>query len=127
MRFASTAARCVAAALVGVVASVAVVLEAGRWWGLLLGIAAVVATTFAWPPGWSTRLPFGAAYIVALVILMQPRPEGDFLIAADAHGYLVFGLALVVLTATISTLPRPRASHYQPPTTHNGAHDQHST
>jgi apolipoprotein N-acyltransferase len=116
--------RIAVAALVGAIASLAVVIESGRWWGLLLGYAAVLATTYACPPGWTTRLPFGLAYLVVLVVALQPRPEGDFLISADVTGYLVMGLGLVVMLATLSTLPRPTGWASGPSTPQNGDHGQ---
>ena len=114
--------RIAAAALVGASASLAVVVESGRWWGLLLGYAAVLAVVLACPPGWTTRLPFGLAYVVVLVAALIPRPEGDILISADVPGYLVLGLGLLVMLATLSTLPRPTTWAAAPLTPQNGAH-----
>jgi hypothetical protein len=117
------ALRATAAGLLGALASLAVVLQGAGWWGLLLAYAAVLSTTFAIPPGWSSRLPFGLAYVGVLVVALQPRPEGDFLVSADTPGYAVLALGFVVVLLTVATLPRPRAFGLGGPTTQNGARE----
>lgn len=74
--------------------------------GLPLAIAATAATSYALPGGWGTRFPFGLGWLVVPGYTAQQRPEGDYLVAADAHGYalLGFGLALLMFSI-ISTRP----------------------
>jgi len=93
--------------VVGAGSAVAAVAVHGHWWGLALTIAAVLATLVALGPGWATRLPFAAGFGLGVLRLALGRPEGDFLVAADAPGYLLLLLALVVVAAAVATLPRP--------------------
>ena len=93
----------VAGALTGV-AGVAV---HGHWWGLALASAAALATLLAVGPGWSTRLPFAAGFGLVVLLLAIGRPEGDYVLAATAQGYLMLGLTLVVVAVALATLPRP--------------------
>ncbi|WP_372734779.1 hypothetical protein [Nocardioides sp.] len=90
----------------GVTASVAAVMVHPRWWGLLLAIAAVLAATRAWSPGWQ-RVAFAAGFVVVLGFAMTPKAEGDYLIASDAQGYALLALGLGVVAAAVATLPRP--------------------
>ena len=92
---------------VGAVSAVAAVAVHGRWWGLGLAIAAVLTSLVAVGPGWSTRLPFAVGFVGMVVRLALTRPEGDYVLAADAQGYLLLGLALVVAGFSLGTLPRP--------------------
>jgi len=77
------------------------------WWGLLLGTAATLAGLFGLPRGWLTRLPYAAAWAGMVGYLTIPPPGGGYAIGADASGYTVAGLALVVLVVAAATLPRP--------------------
>lgn len=77
------------------------------WWGLLLGAAATAATLYALPGGWWLRAPFGVGFVAAVGYLSVPRPEGDYVISADANGYLLLGIGVVVLVVSLATLPRP--------------------
>jgi hypothetical protein len=93
--------------LAGLAAGVATVAVYQWWWGLLLATAATLAGLVAAPRGWWTRLPFAVGYAAAVTLLAVPRGEGDYLVASTAQGYVVIGLALVVLMGAIITLPRP--------------------
>ena len=92
---------------VGAVSAVAAVALHGRWWGLALATTAIAATLVAVGPGWSTRLPFAAGFGAVVLRLALTRPEGDFVLAADAPGYLLLALALLVAAFSVATLPRP--------------------
>jgi hypothetical protein len=94
--------------LVGAVTGLAAVLVHQRWWSLALVVAAVGATVAALPPGWRTRLPFALGFAAVLALAMTPRGEGDYLVAADAHGYVLLALGLAVVLTAIVTLPRPQ-------------------
>jgi hypothetical protein len=92
----------------GAATALATVLLHPLWWGLALSIAATLATLWALPRGWLTRLPFALGW-VALVAWMSPqRDEGDFVISSDSAGYALLGFSLVVLVVAVATLPRPR-------------------
>lgn len=99
--------RAVVLLVVGAVSAVAAVAVHGHWWGLALAGAAALATLVAVGPGWSTRLPFAAGFGLVVVRLAVTRPEGDFVLAADVHGYLMLALTLVVVAVALATLPRP--------------------
>lgn len=92
---------------VGAVAGVAAVAVHQRWWGLLLAVAAVIATAVALPRGWWTRLPFALGFLVPLGLAMTPRGEGDYLVPGNTRGYVLLGLGVVVLVIAVTTLPRP--------------------
>jgi peptidoglycan/LPS O-acetylase OafA/YrhL len=91
----------------GAVVGVAAVALHTIWWGLLLGGLATAATVYALPAGWWLRAPFGVGWAGLVAYLSVPRPEGDYVISSDANGYLLLGLALVVLAVSLATLPRP--------------------
>ncbi len=78
-------------------------------WGLPLAVAATLLTLLALPAGWWTRLPFALGWTGLVAWVVSPRPEGDYVISSDVQGYVVIGLALLVLVLGIATLPRPRA------------------
>lgn len=75
-------------------------------WAMLLAVATALLMLFAAPPGWGTRLPFGIGFVLAVGVLAVPRPEGDYLLSNDVAGYLLIGVAVLVLTLSIATLPR---------------------
>ncbi len=104
--------------VVGAGSGVAAVAVHGHWWGLALAAAAVLATLVAVGPGWTTRLPFAVGFGLVVARLAVARPEGDYVVAADAKGYLLLLLALVVVATAIATLPRPGRvrRHEQVPT-----------
>lgn len=77
------------------------------WWGLLLGTAATGAGLLGLPRGWLTRTPYAAGWAAMVGYLTLPPPGGGYAIGADAAGYAVAGLALVVLVLAVATLPRP--------------------
>ena len=97
----------VALLLGGAVVGLATVALHTIWWGLLLGALATAATVYALPAGWWLRAAFGVGWAVAVGYLSVPRPEGDYVISADANGYLLLGLAVAVLVVSLATLPRP--------------------
>jgi len=77
----------------------------GRTEGLLLAVLATVAAVYALPGGrWFTRLPFGAGWMLVVFYASRPRPEGDYLVAADARGYVLLGAGVVVLMYSLLTV-----------------------
>ena len=59
--------------------------------------------------GWLTRLPFALGYVGVVLVAIGTRPEGDFVVASSARGYLLLLLTLLVLVVAVVTLPRPAA------------------
>lgn len=94
--------------VVGAGTGIATVALHQLWWGFLLAFAATLATAYALPPGWWSRLAFVVGWVLMVGWLALPRPEGDYLISSDVAGYAVLGLGLVLLTFGIATLPRPK-------------------
>ena len=99
--------RAAALLVAGVVTAVAAVVLHARPWGVLLAVAAVLAALLTLPAGWSMRLPFGLGFVLGVGRLATRRGEGDYLVAGDAAGYVVLGLAVVVAAVALATLPRP--------------------
>jgi hypothetical protein len=80
------------------------------WWGLALALAATTALLLAAPPGLWTRVPFALGYAGVVGLASVPRPEGDYLLAADLEGYVVLGAALGALVFSFATLRGPAQS-----------------
>ncbi|WP_166133371.1 DUF6113 family protein [Nocardioides ochotonae] len=104
--------------LLGAATAVATVAVHGRWWGLLLGLAATLATEAALPSGWTRRVAWATGWVVMVGYLAVPRSEGDYVIAGDLPGYAVLITAAVVALVALATLPgRSRMRTPLPPTT----------
>jgi hypothetical protein len=88
------------------VASVAVHREA---WGWPLAVLAPVAAAVALPAGGWVRLPWCLAWGGTVFAASFARPEGDYLIGADAEGYGLLAAALVTGVAGIAGLLPRRA------------------
>lgn len=78
------------------------------WWGLGLAAAATVAALAALPPGWWCRLAFAIGFALMVAYLVPQRPEGDYAIGTDTQGYVVIGLAFLVLLVGLATTRGPR-------------------
>lgn len=102
-RTALRVASAVALLVVGGGAGLAAVLLHQRGWGLALGLLTALTTTIALPPGWWSRLPFMLGWMAAVLVGLKPRPEGDYLIPADAAGYLLLGGSFGVLLLALAT------------------------
>ena len=76
-------------------------------WGLLLSAVATFATLVWLPPGWWSRLPFALGWAGLVGSVVSPRPEGDYAIRQGLAGYLLLGIAVLVLGFAVATLPRP--------------------
>lgn len=101
----------VAALAAGVFLSLCTVALHGYVWGLLLGLATVVACLVALPGGWWSRLPFATGWSALVALTSGERREGDYLIASDVNGYLLLAAAVVVficgLLGLVSHDPAP--------------------
>ncbi len=75
--------------------------------GSVLLVLATAATAYALPGGFSTRLAFGAGWLAVAFYASRPRPEGDYLVAADARGYTLLASGVVLLLFCTTTLRRP--------------------
>ena len=97
----------VALLVAGAVTGVAAVAVHQRWWSLALVVATVAATVLAVPPGWWSRLPFALGFAGVLGLAMTPRSEGDYLIPANARGYVLLAVGFLAFLIAVATLPRP--------------------
>lgn len=93
--------------LLGAVVGIASVALHQSWGFLVLILAATFAALVALPAGWA-RAGFALGFGLVVLRSMLPRPEGDYLIAADSYGYALLVLTLVLVVVTIGTLPRRR-------------------
>ncbi|MEV5505881.1 DUF6113 family protein [Streptomyces orinoci] len=98
-------------ALVGLAGSL---VQAG-WFpgGLLLALLAVAGVTYGGVTATGTRTGgavAGAGWLLAVVLALGNRPEGDFLFPAGLTTYvfLLGGMVLAVMCATLAGLPQPR-------------------
>ena len=83
-----------------------------EWWPMLaLVAAALAAVLLALPRAWWSRPPFAAGFVTVVALSSVPREEGDYLVGADATGYTLLGLSLVLVVLTLATLPRPIWRH----------------
>lgn len=98
----------VASVLLGLAVGVASVALHTEWWTLGLAVATTLVLLRALTPGWWSRLSFGIGWVLVVAMTVSPRDEGDYLVSGDAQGYLLVGLAVVVLVVSLGTLPLPR-------------------
>lgn len=79
------------------------------WWGLALGLGAAALATRALPAGrW--RLAFMLGWFGAIVYVVLPRAEGDYVIPATGAGYALLGVSFGLFLVALATLPRPGSS-----------------
>lgn len=95
----------VALVLGGVSAVPSVALHNAGWGWWLWCLAAPVAVMAALPGGW-LRCGFGLGWVAVVMIALIQRPEGDFVIAAQARGLGLMCLALLIIVWSIGTLPK---------------------
>ncbi|WP_232246508.1 DUF6113 family protein [Kitasatospora mediocidica] len=77
-------------------------------WGLLIALVANLALFYGGVRLTGTKLGAGVPLIgwfLMLMVLMAPRPEGDFVLAAgfDSYAYLLIGALTGVICATLPT------------------------
>ena len=95
--------------VVGVVVGTASAVVHGTGLGITLALVATLAGLVALPPGWWSRLPYAAGWLAVVLYVSRPRPEGDYLVAADTRGYLLLGTGMVAVAVAVVTL-RPRSN-----------------
>ncbi|MDJ0465408.1 DUF6113 family protein [Streptomyces sp. H27-C3] len=113
----TTPARLAAYALIAVLGAVvgaAGVLVHAGWFpgGLLLALLASTALFCGAMQAMGTKAGAGTAaagWIVSIVLLSLSRPEGDLLIGGSSvsYFYMLGGMALAVMCATMLDLPQP--------------------
>lgn len=88
--------------VVGVLAGAATVLLHQWWWGLALGVAAVVAALVWLPRGW-LRAAVAVGWCTAVARGTLARPEGDYLVPGNDRGWALLGASLGVLLFALAT------------------------
>lgn len=95
--------RTLGAVVVGAVTGLAVVLVHTGWaWLAVAALAA--AATLRWLPPDGPRVGFAVGWCVVVARGVLARPEGDYLVSADAAGWTLLALSLVVLLGALATL-----------------------
>ncbi len=100
--------------VLGAAGGLAAVLLHQRGWGLALGLAAAAVAALALPRGWWSRLAFMLGWVGAVAYATPPRPEGDYLIPANASGYTLLGGSFVLLLVALATSGPARRSREDP-------------
>lgn len=110
--------RALALLVSGVLVGAAAVVTHDRVPGLVLGLLASAAATWALPGGWSSRFAFTSGWALLLAYVLLPRPGGGYLVQADLEGYLLLAYGLVQLLLGIVTVRplRPPAGEPVDPT-----------
>ena len=75
--------------------------------GWMLGAAASIVTVSVLPGGWFYRPPFALGWVGVGMVILQGRPEGDFLVSNDTYGSLLLGVGGAVVAFTVFGLARP--------------------
>ncbi|WP_046497984.1 DUF6113 family protein [Streptomyces odonnellii] len=101
-------------AVLGALVALAGSLVQGGWFpgGLVLALLATVAVFLGGLRATGTQMGVGApaaGWLIAAVLLSTGRPEGDAAFSAGVGPliYLLGGMALAVMCATMSRLPQP--------------------
>ena len=93
----------VGALLVGLVTGAAVVLLHTAWAWLVVG-ALAAAVSLRWLPADGPRVAFAVGWCLPVARGVLTRPEGDYLVAANATGWTLLGLSVLVLLTALATL-----------------------
>ncbi|GAA2953222.1 DUF6113 family protein [Streptomyces enissocaesilis] len=103
--------------VLGALTGAAGVLVHAAWFpgGLLLALLAAAGVFYGSLYATGVRTGVGASaagWLVAVVLLTLSRPEGDLLVGGSAvsYAYLLGGMAVAVICATMVELPRPDAT-----------------
>ena len=93
--------------LLGAGTSLATLALHQSWRWLALAAAATLVVLLALPRGGWLRLPFALGWTVIVLVAVLGRPEGDYVLGAEVHGYtvLIGGLG-VLIGATLLSVRR---------------------
>lgn len=94
--------RTLLALVVGVVSGAAGTLLHQRWWGLALALVTALVV-LAWLPPGAGRVAFALGWCVPVLRGVLERPDGGFLIGADAPGWSFLAGSVVLLLAALAT------------------------
>lgn len=74
------------------------------WLWLAVAAAATLAVLVALPHGAWMRLPFALGWTAIVLTAVLGRPEGDYVLGAELHGYavLIGGLGVLIGAALLS-------------------------
>ncbi|MDT0202132.1 hypothetical protein [Nocardioides sp. AE5] len=98
----------VAALVVGFGTGIAsVVAHEKSWAWFLVALAAPLSFALALRPGW-IRVGFGVGWVGLVLLALQTRPEGDYLVMSSVRGYLLVAGALAMVVTVMATLPLRR-------------------
>jgi len=100
-------ARGLGLAIVGAATGLCAVAEYSRTWGLALAVSASLAAVYAVPAGW-LRCGYVVGWLVPLALAQLGRPEGDWALMANGHGYALLLTGLSLLTYAVATVPPRR-------------------
>ncbi len=102
--------------VLGALTGAAGVLVHAAWFpgGLLLALLAAAGVFYGSLYATGAKAGVGASaagWLVAVVLLTVSRPEGDLLVGGStvSYAYLLGGMAVAVICATMTELPRPAA------------------
>lgn len=80
------------------------------WYGLPLGVLTSVVLLLALRPGWRRTL-YAVGWLGGSLVLVGDRGDGDAWFLADVPAYTMMGVAFVMVTVALATLPvRPHLS-----------------
>jgi len=68
---------------------------------LALGATVLVMRALSWWLPWAATA-FGAGWLACLLVALGGRPEGDYVISADAWGWVLLGSGFVVLVTALA-------------------------
>ncbi|MGL5826175.1 MAG: DUF6113 family protein [Nocardioides sp.] len=93
--------------LAGVLTSLATIALHRSWWWLACAAVITTAALIRMPLGGWLRMPFAGGWVIVVVGAMVGRPEGDYVLAAEPHGYVVLlGGVAVLVGATVTSVSR---------------------
>ncbi|MBO0515698.1 hypothetical protein J0695_28500 [Streptomyces beijiangensis] len=120
MNFGRIAAYC-GLLVLGALTGVAGALVQPAWFpgGLILSLAAAAAVFYGGRIAMGRALGVGvpaAGWLIAVMFLTATRPEGDFVFGAGTGSYLFLlgGMIVAVICATLSKLPQPPGGSARP-------------
>jgi hypothetical protein len=91
----------------GFMTSLAAVALHQSWAWLTCAAMVTVLVLLSVPAGGWLRLPFALGWLLVVLAAMLGRPEGDYVLEAEPHGYAVlFGGVVVLVGAAVTSTAR---------------------